>query len=166
MIKKKRSGNRERTRRFSPVFPCPPKPCHRQRSEPRRCTIPHCIHPADPAKHPSKFVVEKDCCGNILIQGKQLGFQIWEIDVESNINVAQISIYSNSMSTDALEVEIDGAERKYMYVPPGSTTNFIGQGIKSIKISSQGNELTYVEGRYVISTTFQLQANSALVNEQ
>ncbi|GKU79446.1 hypothetical protein L3i20_v238430 [Paenibacillus sp. L3-i20] len=71
----------------------------------------------------------------------------------------------NSNSTEALEVLIKGDERRRLYVPPGSTTNYIGQGITSVKIPTQGNESTYIEGKYVISTTLQLQTNSALVDE-
>ncbi|MBH5317861.1 hypothetical protein I6N90_08605 [Paenibacillus sp. GSMTC-2017] len=95
-----------------------------------------------------------------MLQSNQPAFTIWEIDVDSNITVAQVSFYLNSNSTEALEVLIKGEEKKRLYVPPGSTTNYIGQGIRSIKIPNQGNEQTYIEGKYVISTTLQLQTNA------
>lgn len=101
-----------------------------------------------------------------MIQGYQPEFQIWETDVDTNINVVQISIYSNPTSTDILKVELIGEEMKQLYVPPGNTINVVSQGIRSIMISSQGNEFTYIEGKYTISITLQLHANSALVNEQ
>ncbi|BFT70955.1 hypothetical protein PAENIP36_23970 [Paenibacillus sp. P36] len=95
-----------------------------------------------------------------MIQGEQPGFYIWESDVDSNITIAQISIFSSSSSTQALEVKVDGTESKILSVPPGSTINFIGQGTKSIYISAQATEMTYVEGKYVISTTLQVQSES------
>lgn len=174
MVKKKRCENRRRRRksRGFPALICPPKCCHRQRPEPGTCPIPHCIdpihpvHPIDPPKDPSSHAVEKECCGNILVQGKQHGFPIWETDVELNTTMVQVSIYSNPASTEDLKVAIDGEERKHFSVPPGNTTTFIGQGIKLITISSQGNEFTYVEGKYVISMTLHLHVKSAIVNER
>ncbi|WP_438351094.1 S-Ena type endospore appendage [Paenibacillus sp. FA6] len=166
MNKKKRCENRRRSRRCFPIFPCPPKRCQRQRPKPRPRPIPQCIVPLEPEKYPSNLIVEKECCGNILIQGIQPVFQIWETDIDSNISVVQISIYSNPSSTDTLEIEINSEERKLLYIPPGNTTNFVGQGIKSIMISSQGSNSTYIEGKYNILTTFQLHRNHVPVKEQ
>ncbi|OPH47128.1 hypothetical protein BC351_11500 [Paenibacillus ferrarius] len=80
--------------------------------------------------------------------------------MDAAIAVAQLSIYCDSASTDALEVEIEGAEKKHLSVSPGNTNNFIGQGITSIRISSKEQAMTYVEGKYVVSTTLQLQAKA------
>lgn len=153
IIKKKCCKNRARRKKCYPIFPCPPKRCHRPRPKPRPCPIPPCV---DPVKQPCNCIVEKECCGNILIQGNQTGFNIWETDIESEIKVVQITIYSSSSSTDTLDVEIEGSETKHMNVPPGNTINFIGQGIKSVKVSAAENELKYIEGKYVISTTIEL----------
>lgn len=155
-IRKKCCKKRLRRKRCFPIFPCPPKRCHRKR--PRPCPIPIpvpcCIDPIDPVK--PNIPVEKECCGNLLIQGGQPAFQIWENDVDSKISVVQITIYSFSSSTESIEVEIDGDEIKHMTVPPGNTTNFIGHGIKTVKVSAKGNEHAYVEGKYVISITLHL----------
>ncbi|WP_407871809.1 S-Ena type endospore appendage [Paenibacillus sp. P36] len=146
-------------RRPSLVFSCPPKHCKGHKSIPWAYPIP--LPSTDPpVKTVSNLVVNKECCGNILIQGEQPGFYIWESDVDSNITIAQISIFSSSSSTQALEVKVDGTESKILSVPPGSTINFIGQGTKSIYISAQATEMTYVEGKYVISTTLQVQSES------
>jgi hypothetical protein len=117
----------------------------------------HCHLPPPPAP---LTTINKECCGNILLQGNQSGFRIWEIDVESKIEVAQISIYSSSSSTQAIEVDIEthDADNKRLSVPPGSTVNFIGQGVKAIAISSLGDEMSYVEGKYAISTTLQIES--------
>ncbi|CAH1205193.1 hypothetical protein PAECIP111891_02705 [Paenibacillus allorhizoplanae] len=120
----------------------------------------HC-HPSPPPTPPAPLTtINKDCCGNILLQGNQPGFRIWEIDVESKIEVAQISIYSSSSSTQAIEVDIetDYADNKRLSIPPGSTINFIGQGVRAIDISSLRDEMAYVEGKYAISTTLQIQS--------
>ncbi|OAS14971.1 S-Ena type endospore appendage [Paenibacillus oryzisoli] len=132
------------------VRPCPPpKP-------------PHC-HPLPPPT-----TINKECCGNILLQGNQPGFRIWEMDVDSKIEVAQISIYSSASSTQALEVDIetDVVDNKRLSVPPGSTVNFIGQGVKAITISSLGDEMGYVEGKYVISTTLQIQSEPSCCDHE
>ncbi|MGO4185798.1 S-Ena type endospore appendage [Paenibacillus sp. MCAF9] len=112
------------------------------------------------------MLVEKECCGNILLQGNLTGLQIWETDIEAKVKLAQITIYSSPSSTDPLEVEIVGTETKLMIVPPGNTVNFIGEGIKSVKVSAKGNELLYIEGKYVISTTIGLHSNPIPLNEQ
>lgn len=189
-IKKNCSIKRRRRKRIFPVFPYPLQRCRSQQLIPRPCRTPHgmnpvnphsppCsfkpidpvtpvdpIDPPDPVKPPSNIIVEKECCGNLLIQGVQPGFQIWQSDVESNLIVAQITIYCSPASTEAIEVEALGDERKHMYIPPGNTTNFVGQGIKLIKVLTQGNKHTYVEGKYNISTTIHLQPNPAVINEQ
>ncbi|NOU68318.1 hypothetical protein GC096_30265 [Paenibacillus sp. LMG 31461] len=131
---------------YKPVVkPCPPPKHH------------HC-HPPPPP--PPLTTINKECCGNILLQGNQPGFRIWEIDVESKIEVAQISIFSSSSSTQAMEVDIEthDGDNKRLSVPPGSTINFIGQSVKAIAISSLGDEMSYVEGKYVISTTLQIES--------
>ncbi|ANY69098.1 hypothetical protein BBD42_23395 [Paenibacillus sp. BIHB 4019] len=102
----------------------------------------------------------------MLVQGKQPEFLIWEADVDSQTTIAQISVFSNATSTDALNIDINGEEQKRIVVLPGNTSNFIGQGVKSVKISVQGNDFTYVEGKYVISTTLQLPANTSTMNGQ
>lgn len=91
---------------------------------------------------------------------------IWEADAATNVVLVQISIYSNPTSSDLLEVEIDGLEKKHIYVMPGNTRNYIGKGIKSINVSAQGNEFTYVEGKYNISSTIELRTNPAPLDEQ
>jgi hypothetical protein len=53
-------------------------------------------------------------------------------------------------------VEIDGEQVKFMTVPPGNTTNFVGHGVKTVKVSAKGNEQTYIEGKYVITITMHL----------
>ncbi|AZN42007.1 hypothetical protein [Paenibacillus albus] len=72
------------------------------------------------------------------------------------INLVQISITSSASSTQPLEVLIEGNEQKKLTVPPGSTINYIGQRVLAVIIPSQGNELTYVEGRYAISISIRL----------
>ncbi|WP_343223639.1 S-Ena type endospore appendage [Paenibacillus oenotherae] len=146
------------------MFPRPPQRCRQSRPTP--CSSSHCKDPVDPAKKPGNRLVEKECCGNLLIQGKQPGFQIWGAAVELGNRVAQISVYSNPTSTDILEVEIEGTEKGHLYVPPGNTVNFLSQGIQSVKISVQGNEHTYVEGKYVVSITLDLPDTPASDNEQ
>ncbi|WP_326072542.1 S-Ena type endospore appendage [Paenibacillus alba] len=188
--KKNRRKHRRRKRKCFPIFPCPPKCKHKKKPIPKRCFIPICtfpvtpvppvtpitpitpivpvvpitpivpVIPVDPPIPSPSIVVEKECCGNILIQGIQPPFLIWEADVDAAITVAQLSIYCDSSSTDALEVEIEGAEKKHLSVSPGNTNNYIGQGITSIRISSKEQTMTYVEGKYVISTTLQLQAKA------
>lgn len=90
------------------------------------------------------------------------------MDVDSKIEVAQISIYSSSSSTQALEVDIetDVVDNKRLSVPPGSTINFIGQSVKAITISSLGDEMGYVEGKYVISTTLQIQSEHSCCDHE
>ncbi|UKS28898.1 hypothetical protein LOZ80_08220 [Paenibacillus sp. HWE-109] len=166
--KKKRCEKQEPRRPVFPVYPCPPKRMHIKKRN-RNCYLsPPCfrpvdpvnpVDPVDPGKSQISTVVDKECCGNIMLQGKQPGFIIWENDVDANMSVVQISIFSNSNSSEALEVEVEGETRKTMFVPPGSTTNLIGKGITSVKIVTQGNELSYVEGKYVISTTLQIIKN-------
>lgn len=142
-------------RRPSLILRGPPKHCRSQKTIP--WVYPIKVPSIDPPiKYASNLVVDKECCGNILIQGQQAGFYIWEMEVDSNITIAQISIFSSSSSTQELEVKVDGTESKILSVPPGSTINFIGQGTKSIYISVQATEMTYVEGKYVISTTLQI----------
>ncbi|WP_256758287.1 S-Ena type endospore appendage [Cohnella sp. WQ 127256] len=124
------------------------------------------VDPVTPVLQPQKLVVERECCGNILLEGNQPGFLIWESDVQSNVTVTQISVYCDSSSTDSLQLEIDGEEKRNMYVPVGNTANFIGQGVHTISISSKGNTtMSLVEGKYVITTTLQLKENNHLGNE-
>lgn len=134
-----------------PIFPPPPKRCHKRRPRPRPCPVPIIQDP--------NLVIEKESCGNILIQGNQPGFHIWESNVEACISVTQVSIYSNPNSTDAIEVEINGDEKKQLVVLPGNTISFLGQGITSVIVSTKGNELTYVEGKYAISYTIDLRVS-------
>lgn len=114
--------------------------------------------PIHSRQEPFDFVVEKDCCGSILIQDKKQDFQIWEFEVESSIiSLIQISVFSNANSTHPLIVEIECAEKIRVYVPPGNTTNFIGQNIHAIKVFTESNEEDlYVEGKYTITSTIQL----------
>ncbi|RXZ78682.1 hypothetical protein EBB07_25970 [Paenibacillaceae bacterium] len=112
--------------------------------------------PADPGNPSTGRTVEKDCCGNLLIQGIQPAFQIWETDVEAITNVLQVTIYSSPSSTDTFEVEFDSADKRSMTVLPGNTTTFISQGINAVKVSSRGNALTYIEGKFAISATLTL----------
>lgn len=100
---------------------------------------------------PSANRVEKECCGNILIEGKLSGLQIWETDVDAASTIVQVSVYSNSSSTGELEIEITGDEKRRLNLPPGNTTHFLGQGIRSVSLYSRDNEHTYIEGKYVIS---------------
>ncbi|MNQ78855.1 hypothetical protein D3C85_937770 [compost metagenome] len=140
------------TRNKPTVMPCPPpaRPC----PPPKH----HHYHPLP--SQAQLTTINKECCGNILLQGNQPGFRIWEMDVDSRIEVAQISIFSNASSTQALEVDIETNEvdNKRLSIPPGSTINFIGQCVKAITVSSLGDEMGYVEGKYVISTTLQIQS--------
>jgi hypothetical protein len=157
--------NKMPKRRPSLIFRCLPKHCKGKKTIP--WTYPIKVPTIDPpTKGSSNLVVDKECCGNILMQGQQSGFYIWETDVDSTITIAQISIFSSSSSTQAIEVKVDGTESKILSVPPGSTINFIGQGTKSIFISVQATEMTYVEGKYVISTTQQVPAESDCHNEE
>lgn len=158
--------NRMPQRRPSLIFRGPPKHCKSQKTVPwvYPVRVPIIIDP--PTKCAPNLVVDKECCGNILMQGQQSGFYIWETDVDSNITIAQISIFSSSSSTQPLEVRVDGTESKILTVPPGSTINFIGQGTKSIFISVQATEMTYIEGKYVISTTLQVPSDSDCHNEE
>ncbi|WP_090573165.1 S-Ena type endospore appendage [Paenibacillus sp. OV219] len=112
--------------------------------------------PIDPVKPANNIIIDKECCGSILIQGVQPDFHIWENDVIAMINLVQISITSSASSTQSLEVLIVGSEQKKMTVPPGSTINYIGQRIHAVIIPSQGDEFTYVEGRFAISISIKL----------
>ncbi|WP_177245692.1 hypothetical protein [Paenibacillus sp. BC26] len=51
-----------------------------------------------------------------------------------------------------------GLTTKQMLVPPGSTVNYIGQSVTAVLVPAQGSESTYIEGKYVISTTLTLQS--------
>lgn len=176
--RKKNSKKRRCKKVFYPVFPRPPKCHHRHRPMPCSCRVPHCVDPVcpiippkpcdpvDPPKPSSRLIIEKECCGNILIQGNQPAIQIWAAEVDTNITVVQVGIYCNSTSTDVLEVEIMGEENQHISIPPGNTSNFVGMGITSINVSSQDHHLTFVEGKFNISTTLHLQANLAVDNEQ
>jgi len=165
IIKKKCCKKRVRRKRCFPIFPRPPRRCHSRRPcprpWPRPCPIPPCVDPIS-----RNTIVEKECCGNLLIQGNQTEFPIWENDGGSNIKVVQITIYSSPTSTDPLDVEIVGTDTKQMHVPPGNTINYIGHDIKSVKVSAAGNEFKYVEGKFVISTTIELHHHTTTVNEQ
>ncbi|MZQ83065.1 hypothetical protein GQF01_13205 [Paenibacillus sp. 5J-6] len=158
--------NKMPKRRPSLIFRCPPSHCKSQKTIPWAYPIKVPTLIESPIKCAPNLVVDKECCGNILMQGQQPGFYIWETDVDSHITIAQISIFSSSSSTNALEVRIDGTESKILSVPPGSTINFIGQGTKSIFISVLATEMTYVEGKYVISTTLQVPSESDCHNEE
>ncbi|WP_341277911.1 S-Ena type endospore appendage [Paenibacillus sp. FSL H8-0537] len=186
-VKKRRCRNRRRKRRVRPVFLNRPKRFRKILSFPITFPTAPCldpvypvnpvipvnpvnpinpINPVKPCKNANDIVIEKECCGNVLIQGKQPEFLIWEADVDSQTTIAQISIFSDAASTDALNVDINGDELKRIIVLPGNTSNFIGQGVKSVRLSVQGNDFTYVEGKYVISTTLQLSAGSSSLNGQ
>ncbi|NQX57457.1 hypothetical protein HQN88_01125 [Paenibacillus qinlingensis] len=87
--------------------------------------------------------------------------------MESKIEVAQISVYSSSSSTQAIEVDIEtDADNRRLSVPPGSTINFIGQCVKAVDISTLSDEMSYVEGKYVISTTLQIQSEQTCCDHE
>nr|WP_322348802.1 S-Ena type endospore appendage [Paenibacillus albus] len=174
---KKPCKRHPRKRRHRPVFPCPPKNHRRCVPVKEMRSISYCpppqpppspptpppplppiipVIPIDPVKPANNIIIDKECCGSILIQGVQPDFQIWENDVIAMINLVQISITSSASSTQPLEVLIEGNEQKKLTVPPGSTINYIGQRVLAVIIPSQGNELTYVEGRYAISISIRL----------
>ncbi|SDW61591.1 S-Ena type endospore appendage [Paenibacillus sp. CF384] len=117
------------------------------------------IHPPDPPKkHKASYTFDKECCGSILLQGEQSEFQLWELDVLSTQTLTQISIFINDKSTQALEIDVVGITTKHMIVPPGSTVNYIGQSVTAVRVPSQGSDSTYIEGKYVISTTLTMQS--------
>ncbi len=169
-------GKRGCKRRMYPVFLNHPKRCRRRHSFPIPFPAAPCctpvtpvtpvipVNPVKPCHKIKEIVIEKECCGNVLFQGKQPEFLIWEADVDSQTTIAQVSVFSNATSTDALNVDINGEEQKRIVVLPGNTSNFIGQDVKSVKVSVEGNDFTYVEGKYVISTTLQLPAKPPPMN--
>jgi len=171
---------RRRRRRRSPIFPLPAR-CVRKRVKPapmlqetiyRSVPIPltpappnNSVNPIDPRDPidpvtpvipPVRGTLDKECCGNLLIQGNQAGFNIWEGDADASRNVLTIAIYSSQSSTEAIPVEIEGAEQRRLDIPPGNTVTFIGHNIKSVSIPSTPNVYMYAEGKYVISATLPL----------
>ncbi|SFS61850.1 hypothetical protein SAMN05428962_1542 [Paenibacillus sp. BC26] len=168
--RRKRPSNLSR-KKCEPRMKCGPKHRRLCRSHPTplcRPTTnniilpqPPYMHPPDPPDPPKKlktYTFDKECCGSILLQGEQSEFQLWELDVYSMQTLTQISIFSNEKSTQALEVDIVGLTTKQMLVPPGSTVNYIGQSVTAVLVPAQGSESTYIEGKYVISTTLTLQS--------
>ncbi|WP_209859932.1 S-Ena type endospore appendage [Paenibacillus shirakamiensis] len=111
----------------------------------------------DPYAWPPSHVVEKECCGNILITDQQSHIQIWEMEVNSLNTLVQLSLFSSPGSTDVLNVDIQGLDKKELTVTPGNTVNFIGQSIHSIRLSAHGDKQMYIEGKYVVSTTVQIE---------
>lgn len=175
--RKRCSKKRRRKKVCYPVFPRPQKCYHRHRPILCSCRAPHCVYPVCPIvppipcdpvdpPNPSRYIVEKECCGNILIQGNQPAIQIWSAEVDTNTTVVQIGIYCNTTSTDILEVEIRGKENEHISIPPGNTSNFVGVGITSVNVSSQDHHLTFVEGKFNISTTVHLHANPTIKHEE
>jgi len=171
---------RRRRRRRSPIFPLPAR-CLRKRVKPVPMLVPPheviyrsapCpvmpappnspadpidpVDPITPVIPPVRGTIDKECCGNLLIQGNQAGFHIWESDANASRNVLTIAIYSSQSSTEAIPVEIEGAEQRRLDVPPGNTVTFIGHNIKSVSIPATPNVCMYAEGKYVISATLPL----------
>jgi len=135
-------------------IPCPPT------LAPRDCSAKE-IDPVTPVLPQARGTIEKECCGNLLIQGNQEGFRIWESDTDASRNVLTIAIYSSQSSTEAIPVEIVGSEQKRLEIPPGNTVTFIGHNIKSVSIPSTPNVHMYAEGKYVISATLPLREEFA-----
>lgn len=133
--------------------------CHHE-----RCCKPH-PHPPIPPWPPippvppipptrCEQLIDKECCGSILVQGVQPSFQIWQSGVECYANIIQVSVYSSGNSTNPLIVDIVGEEDRQFVIQPGNTVNFIGRSIHIVRVSVQNaNEFSYVEGKYVVSTS-------------
>lgn len=121
---------------------------------------PPVVTPVDPPElprtNPIQFV-EKDCCGNFLIQEDQIKpIQLWAVGESIQVDLAQISIFNSSSSTGFLEVEITGAEPMNLQVYPGNTATFTGQNIRSIEIAARATSPVYIEGKYSVLSTFRV----------
>ncbi|WP_138751037.1 S-Ena type endospore appendage [Paenibacillus sinopodophylli] len=145
-----RFSKRLRLKKCKPIFPCPPKRCRKKRPESLNC----CSRLADLLTAASKLILEKECCGNLLIQGNQAEHEIWATDMEAKKNVVQISITTSSSSTDMLYVKIIGKKKHQMKVTAGNTSTFVGHDVQSVIVCVQGNEQTYIDGKYAISASF------------
>ncbi|MFD0589686.1 S-Ena type endospore appendage [Paenibacillus sp. GCM10027627] len=154
---RRRETRRELRFGFLPAYIAPPKLHYNYGSGRRRRHCTHCTHPVPPPADPPSTVVEKECCGSILIQDRQPGLLIWECDVKSRKSVIQVTILCNSNSTQALNVVINGREKVRMKIQPGNTSNYIGEDVHTVSVSvDESKELPYVEGRYSITTTLQM----------
>jgi len=131
---------------FVPIIPSPPPP-----------PPPPPIPPPMPREACSN-VWDKDCCGNFLVQGNQEGnIILWEIGANMRVFLAQISIYSSPASNELLNVTISGPEQTHLLVYPGNTVNFTGRNIHSVMISAKASTSTYVDGKYSVSSSFDVQ---------